>query len=324
MDWKGIRCLVTGGAGFIGSHVTEALSRQGAKVRVVDDLSRGRLSNIQSYISGVELLKGDLANPEIVSKSVEDVDYCFHLGATVGGVEFMKTHPAVMFGNSVIDHNILEACRNSKMGKILYMSSACVYPINLQTSASPAPLKEDDALRNGASPDGAYGWAKLVGELQFNAYRDEFGLDISIVRPFNPYGPRESFDPKDSHVIPALIRRAVKNEDPFVVWGDGSQERDFIYISDVVEGVIAAMEAPDGGPFNLASGSGCSVKTIVELVLELTNRHPRIVWQASGPTSVASRTADISRASARLNWKPKVGLRDGLAQTIDWYRTISS
>lgn len=320
MDWQGIRCLVTGGTGFIGSHLVDELVNRGAYVKVVDDLSRGKLENIQHNLNKIEFVQGDLADMSISLKCTKDIDLCFHLAAIVGGVGLMKEHPASMYKNISIDRNVMEACRKSNVERMLYMSSACVYPIDLQKDPAQPALKEEDVLKYGANPDSTYGWTKLVGELQCKAYYDEYGLKVSIVRPFNPYGSRESFDPKDSHVLPALIRRAAERENPFMIWGNGSQERDFIYVTDVVEGMLLAIEKSiDADPLNFGSGQATSIRTLAELILELMKCHVQIVWDVSKPQGVVSRKSDASKAMSVLNWKPKVGLKEGLQRMIEWY-----
>ena len=149
--------LVTGGAGFIGSHLVDALIRKGAHVRVIDDLSRGKMGNILHLIDKVEFIKGDLSDAKIAETAVTDVDLCFHLAAIVGGVDFMNSHPAEIFKSVAINHNIFEACRKKDIDRLLFTSSACTYPINLQTSKEQAPLKEDEVLKSGAKPDSDYG-----------------------------------------------------------------------------------------------------------------------------------------------------------------------
>src|SRR3972149_7485267 len=221
MNFQEKKVLVTGGAGFIASHLVDVLLRRNAEVRVVDDLSRGSVLNIAHCGDKIDFIKGDLADTKTAEAALRNVEICFHLAAVVGGVEFMTSHPMEIFKNISINFNVIEACRKMNVDKLLYTSSACTYPVDLQTAETKPPLKEDEVLAYGAKPDSDYGWTKLLGEIQCQAYHRSYGMKIAIVRPFNPYGPRESFDPKDSHVIPSLMRRAVRRERPFVVWGDG-------------------------------------------------------------------------------------------------------
>jgi nucleoside-diphosphate-sugar epimerase len=204
--------------------------------------------------------------------------------------------------------------------RLLYTSSACAYPVDLQTAEEQPPLKEDDALKHGAKPDSDYGWTKLLGEIQCQAYHRSYGMKVSIVRPFNPYGPRESFDPKDSHVIPALIRKAVRRENPFVAWGDGRQARAFEYVDDLVEGIILAIEKKvDADPVNLGSSYPVTIRELAELVLKVTGYDTSIMWDTSKPQGVKSRKADMSKAWNILGWKPRTPLEEGLTRTLNWF-----
>lgn len=320
MNWKDKRVLVTGGAGFIGSHLVDELIRRSAQVKVVDDLSRGKLSNIEHCIDKIDFVKGDLANKKVAEETIRGVEVCFHLAAVVGGVEYMVSHPSEIFKTACVNYNVLEACRKTNVDRLLYTSTACVYPVNLQESADQPPLKEEEALTYEAKPDGNYGWVKLLGEIQCRAYYETYGMKIAVIRPFNPYGPRESFDPTHSHVIPALIRRAVNREKPFVVWGDGKQTRSFEYIEDVVEGIMLAIEkAVDVNPINLGGSNDVTIKELAELILKLTNYDTSISWDTTRPQGVKTRKADVSRAQKILGWAPKTSLEEGLTKTVNWY-----
>lgn len=321
MNFSGKRVLVTGGAGFIGSHLVDELIRRGAEVRVVDDLSRGKLENLEQCRDKIEFIKGNLAEKNIAENALRNIDFCFHLAAVVGGVEYMSSHPAEILKTIPINYNIIKMCRKLDIDRLLYTSSACAYPVHLQESVDQAPLREDDVLKYGAMPDSDYGWAKLLGEVQCQAYCKAYGMKISIVRPFNPYGPRESFDPKDSHVIPSLIRKAVFREHPFVVWGSGQQIRAFTYISDTVEGIILAIEKVlNADPINLGSSEYITIRELAELILKLTNYDTNIIWDKMKPEGVKVRRSDMSKAIRLLGWEPKIGLEEGVEKTIDWYR----
>jgi len=316
----GKKVLVTGGAGFIGSHLVDELLQKGAEVRVVDDLSRGSLRNIEHCRERIEFVKGDLTYRKTAIEVTEDCDVCFHLAAVVGGVEYMTTHPAEIYKSMLINYNVIDACRKKDVDRFLYTSSACTYPVNLQVDETQPPLREDDVLKCGAMPDSDYGWVKLLGEIQCQAYHEAYGLKTTIVRPFNPYGPRECFDPEHSHVIPALIRKAVLRENPFYVWGDGGQTRAFTYITDLVEGMILAIEnAPYADPINLSESNYVSVRDLAELILKLTGYDALIIWDKTKPQGVRTRKSDMTKAYRILGWRPKVCLEEGLKKTIDWF-----
>ena len=294
--------------------------RRDAQVRIVDDLSRGKPRNLEHCFDKVEFVKGDLADPETAAKAVKGCSVCFHLAAVVGGVQWMNTHPAEIFKSLLINYQVIDACRKMDVDKLLYTSSACTYPVDLQANADLPPLKEDDVLKCGAMPDGDYGWAKLLGEIQCKAYHETYGMKVAIVRPFNPYGPRESFNPEDSHVIPALIRKAVNREKPFFVWGDGEQRRAFTFVTDLVEGIILASEKlSDATPLNLGEFNDTSIRELAELILKLTGYDTPIVWDESKPKGVKVRKSDMTKAFKILGWAPKVPLEEGIKKTIDWF-----
>jgi nucleoside-diphosphate-sugar epimerase len=312
--------LVTGGAGFIGSHLVDALVRRGFKVRVVDDLSRGSLSNLQKCRDKIDFVEGDLADMKIAEDVLKGCDYCFHLAAVVGGVSFMTSNPAQIFKSLLINYNVFEAARKMDLPNLLYVSSACTYPVNLQLAECQPSLKEEDVLKCGAMPDSDYGWVKIVGEIQSQAYVRSYEMRIVIVRPFNPYGPRECFNPDHSHVIPALIRRAVQKEDPFKVWGDGLQIRTFTYVTDLVEGLILAMEkALPGDPINISNENYVTIRELVALVLKVTRHTPTVLYDTTKPEGVKSRRCDMSKAYRVLGWSPKICLEEGLRNTLEWY-----
>jgi len=318
--WTGKRVLVTGGAGFIGSHLVDELLQKDAEVRVVDDLSRGSLGNIEQCRNRIEFVKRDLTNGKTAIEVTEDCDICFHLAAVVGGVKYMTTHPTEIYRTMLINYNVIDACRKMDVDRFLYTSSACTYPVNLQIDPTQPPLKEDDMLKCGALPDSDYGWVKLLGEIQCQAYHKAYGMKTVIVRPFNPYGPRECFDPQHSHVIPALIRKAVLQESPLYVWGDGGQTRAFTYVMDLVEGMILAIEkAPDADPINLSGSESTSIRELAEMILELTGYNTSIAWDKTKPQGVRSRKPDTTKAYRILGWKPKTSLKEGLMKTIDWF-----
>jgi nucleoside-diphosphate-sugar epimerase len=323
IDFDEKKVLVTGGAGFIGSHLVDELLKKNADVRVVDDLSRGSVINLNHCKDRIEFIKGNLMDARTAEEAVRNVDACFHLAAIVGGVDFMTTHPAEIFNSVSINNNIIDACRKMDVDRLLFTSSACIYPVDLQIAEEQPPLKEKDALQYGAKADSDYGWTKLLGEIQCQAYHRSYGMKIAIVRPFNPYGPRESFDPKDSHVIPSLLRRAVLRENPFIVWGNGEQARAFEYVGDLAEGLVLAMGTKvDADPINLGSSNPVTIRKIAELVLKLTDYKTSIIWDTSKPQGVKSRKADMSKSLNDLGWKPKTPLEDGLMQTLAWYTKL--
>lgn len=336
MGWSSRRVLVTGGAGFIGSHLVDRLIELGAEVTIADNLSKASVRNVfevwrkhglkfdpsSSRVvkadGGHSLIKVDLEEPQEAVSVVRGHDIVFHLAATIGGRGYIDTHPADCLRNLSLNNNVIDAC-NRTVERIHYASTACVYPVSLQAEYdSDYLLKEDDAFKNGwANCDREYGWAKFTGELTLWAYHKQYGLKSSVCRYVTAYGPREN----DTHAIVALIRKAVDHQDPYVVWGSGEQDRDFTYVSDIVEGTILACEKiTDGTPVNLGTSVRYKIKDVAHAILELTgHKASRIVFDTDKPEGVSSRALDISRAKSLLGWEPKVSLKQGLMKTIDWY-----
>ena len=318
VDWKERRCVVTGGLGFIGSHLVDELLRRGASVRVVDNLSRGTPDNLNQTQGEVEFIRGDLTDPQVAFQALSDASVCFHVAARVSGVQLMN-HPD-MLENAVIDRNVMEACRRRGTQHVLYTSTACTYPVHMQEGPG-ALLSEEDVLRYGAQPDSVYGWCKLLGEIMCKTYHETYGMQIAVVRPFNPYGPRDYFDLDTSHVIPALIRRAIDRENPLVVWGDGEQSRAFQYVTDVAKGFLLALDAiTDATAINLGTSDGMKIKNLARLILRLTgNPDTAISFEKEMPQGVRARRASSAKALELLGWKAEVSLEEGLKNTIKWY-----
>ena len=322
--WKGKRVLVTGGASFIGSHLVDKLVELGAKVTVVDNLSSGKIENLRNSIDKIKFVEMDLEYVHLdeevnVFKGHEIV---FHLAAVHGGRGYIHTHPADVCSNFAIDHHVFEASYLGGVEKIVFASSACVYPPKLQQDVgSEYFLKEEDSnpfkLNDYLSADLEYGWAKLMGEVQLIAFIKQYGIKGCSVRFVTVYGPREN----ETHAIIALIYKAFERMDPYVIWGDGNQERDFTYVEDIVEGtILAAEKIDDGTPINLGTGIKYKIKDVAEKIFEIMEWHPKkIVFDTSKPTGVISRGLDISKARELLGWEPRFTLEEGLRRTIEWY-----
>jgi UDP-glucose 4-epimerase len=335
--WKDKNVLVTGGAGFIGSHLVDKLLEIGANVTIADNLSKGSLNNIfevwnkhglkfskkidgnKIHADGHTFIKCDLEDRSQVREVVNNQDIVIHLAATIGGRGYIDTHPAECCQNFAINHNVFSEAYKAGVERVHYSSTACVYPIDLQSKYdSSYLLKEEDAFKHGwANCDGEYGWSKFMGEIELQAFHKEYGLKCSITRYVTAYGEREN----DTHAIIALIRKAVERNDPYVVWGTGEQDRDFTYVSDIVEATLLATEKiTDGTPINVGTSIRYKIKDVVNKILEFTGHKPsRIIFDESKPTGVASRALDISRAKQLLGWSPKVSLEEGLKRTIKWY-----
>jgi len=320
MKWNGSRVLVTGGAGFIGSHLVRKLVSEGATVRVADHLSRGSAANLQDILNEVELLAVDLTDPHNCEAACKGIDHIFHLAASVGGIQYIKKENVGGSTPSLLmNTNILEAARRNDIQHILFASSACVYR---EKSLALNNFVEEDAYP--AQPATTYGWAKLMGEIQCKSYYLDYGLRSCSARIFNAYGENESFDAKSAHVIPSLIRKAINYpEERFLVFGDGKQERAFLYAKDCVEGFFRCMDCiEDGSPINLGSTEVISIADLATKIIELSGKKIEIEFDPSGPQGTHRYCADTSKMEKVLKWKPPTPFAVGLKNTFDWGRRI--
>lgn len=314
--WKHKRVLVTGGTGFIGSHLVEALVARGSRVTV--PTRSGRCEFLAKVLGSVDLVHADLANPADCERLCRNQDIVMYLAAKVGGVAFNMAHPGSLLSANLLPFmNTLEAARQAGVERFLVTSSACVYP---RVCSIPTPESEGFKDRPEFTNEG-YGWAKRMEEFLGEAYHKEFGLAVAIARPYNAYGPRDNFDPASLHVIPALIKRVVDGEDPVVVWGDGSHTRSFIYVSDFVRGLLAVAERyAVARPLNIGADDEISVRELIELIVKISGSRAKIVFDPSKPTGQPRRHCDVTLAAKEIGFRAEVPFSQGLAQTIEWYR----
>ena len=311
--------LVTGGASFIGSALVERLVGLGSSVRVADDLSSGRLENIQHLLDegAVDFLHADLRLPEAAERAVDGIDVVFHLAADHGGRGYVDLHQAACASNLALDGNVFLACRAAGVDKIVYASSGCVYPNFAQADPTEEIyLREELADEPPFDADNMYGYAKLMGELTLKAYAREWELKAASCRYFTVYGERA----KEDHAVMAMIARAFVEQNPFLVWGNGGQVRNWTYIADIVDGtILAAEKIDDGTAVNLGTMERTRVIDAVREVLRYTGKDLEIRFQPEMPTGPMNRVADNRRARELLAWEPEVSFVDGLHRTIDWY-----
>jgi nucleoside-diphosphate-sugar epimerase len=317
--WAGRPVLVTGGASFIGSALVGELVARGAEVRVVDDLSSGKLENIQHHVDegAVEFLHDDLRRAGAAERAVDDMSVVFHLAADHGGRGYVDLHQAACAGNLALDGNLFLACRAAGVDKVVYASSGCVYPNYAQTDPTEEIyLREELADAPPFDADNMYGYAKLMGELSLKAYARECDLKSASCRYFTVYGERG----KENHAVIAMIARAFVDQNPFLVWGTGEQVRNWTYVGDIVSGTLFAAERiDDGTAVNLGTMERTRVVDAVREILRYTGKDLEIRFQPEMPTGPANRVADNRRARELLGWEPKVGFVEGLHRTIDWY-----
>jgi len=317
-NWKGKTVLVTGGTSFIGSNLTEQLLKRGAKVRVVDDLTSGKLENIEEFIKTgeVEFIKGDLKDQSIVRKAVKGIHTIFHLAADHGGRGYVDLHQAGPASNNFMSGMVFFEGKQAGVEKIVFASSGCVYPNFIQTDTTKKLYLTEEMVGPPFDPDNEYGWEKLTSERVLRAYAREWGIKTASCRYFTVYGPRG----KEDHAVIAFIARALIDQNPFEVWGNGQQIRNWTYIDDIVEGtILAAEKIDDGTAVNLGTMERIKVIDAVKEVLRYMGKKAEIKYLTNMPTGPANRVADNSLAKKLLGWGPQTKFFDGLHKTIDWY-----
>lgn len=306
--WSNKQILLTGGAGFLGSNIEDNLVNKRG-------VSRNRIRIPRSK-------DVDLRKWESCLDAVSGADVVIHLAARVGGIGFNQKYPGTLFyDNIMMGTQLMEAARLKKTVKFVQVGTVCAYP-----KFTPAPFKEDD-LWNGypEETNAPYGIAKKALLVMAQAYRKQYGMNIIYLLPVNLYGPKDNFDLESSHVIPALIRKfteAVQNGKKEVeVWGTGKASREFLFVEDAAEAIIAATEKynkPD--PVNLGTGKEITIDHLVGLIAKLTGFEGKIIWQSSKPDGQPKRCLDISRAKKEFNFEAKTDLVSGLEKTIEWYK----
>jgi nucleoside-diphosphate-sugar epimerase len=319
MSWSGRKVLVTGGASFIGSTIVDRLLERGAShVRVADDFSSGVRSNIQRQLDqgDIELIEGDLRDPDVAAKAVQGVDAVFHLAADHGGRGYVDLHQYDCSTNFGLDAGLFAAALRAEVETVSYASSGCIYPLYLQTDVNEILYLTEDKAGPPYDPDGLYGMAKLAGELTLQALHHEHEMKTSSCRYFTVYGPRGV----ENHAVIAMIARAFLRRDPFEVWGNGEQIRNWTYVDDIAEGTIRAAERiEDGTPINLGTTERVRVLDAVRMVCELAGYDPQIQLQPDKPTGPMNRVAENSLAKELLGWEPQTLFAEGLRTTYEWY-----
>ena len=316
--WRSKRVLVTGGASFIGSTIVDRLLGRGASVRVADDFSSGLLSNVQTQVDAgdVELIRGDLHEGDVARRAVEGVETVFHLAADHGGRGYVDLHQYACSTNLALDSLLFRSALDAGVEKIVYASSGCIYPLHLQTDPGQTLYLTEDMAGPPYDPDGMYGMAKLAGELTLRSLHEERGLKTASCRYFTVYGPRGV----ENHAVIAMIARAFLRQDPFRVWGNGEQIRNWTYVDDIAEGTILAAERiDDGTAVNLGTMERVRVLDAARQVIELAGYSPEIQLEVQMPTGPLNRVADNSLARELLGWQPETMFSDGLMSTLEWY-----
>ncbi|MFW5713850.1 MAG: GDP-L-fucose synthase family protein [Brevefilum sp.] len=305
-NWAEKKICVTGGAGFLGSHLQEELRQRGAE-------------NI--FIPTIE--KYNLVEGEAIQQMLQDSDpdVIIHLAAHVGGIGANREHPAEFFyDNLMMGVQLMHLAYEAGVEKFVAIGTVCAYP-----KFTPVPFKEDDLwIGYPEETNAPYGLAKKMLMVQSQAYRDQYGFNSIFLLPVNLYGPGDNFDPSSSHVIPALIRKCVEaqeaGEDQVVVWGDGSPTREFIYVKDAARGIALATEKYNrSDPVNIGSGFEISIKDLAEKIARMTGFEGDLVWDTSKPNGQPRRALDTSRAREAFGFTAETDFDEGLQKTIDWY-----
>lgn len=307
LDLSNKRILVTGGAGFLGKQVVAQLIQSGAN---------------QKKITIVRSRECDLRVLENCQRAAEQQDIIIHLAAHVGGIGLNREKPAELFyDNLMMGAQLIHAAQQAGVEKFVCVGTICAYP-----KFTPVPFKEDD-IWNGypEETNAPYGIAKKALLVQLQSYRQQYGFNGIYLLPVNLYGPEDNFDTRSSHVIPALIRKVYEAQQQgakqLAVWGDGSPTREFLYSSDAALGIVMATQNFDGDePVNLGTNSEISIRDLVELICELMEFKGEIVWETDQPNGQPRRCLDTSRAKKLFDFTAQVDFRQGLKNTIDWYR----
>lgn len=316
--WDGKKVLVTGGTGFIGSHLVEELLEHELEVRVVGQSEKP--INLINCLKKIDYVRADLSKMSNCLKVVHGVNVVFHLASKVAGIEYNIAHPAEMFRtNTVLNLNMLEASKMENTERYQCTSSICVY-----SRYCKVPTPEIEGFRNDPDPTVlGYGWAKRIAELQARFYAKEYGMKIAIIRPTNAYGPRSDFSPETSHVIPALMRKIYESKDSITVFGSGNQTRSFIYVKDLTRAMMEVTEKyAVADPINIGTEEEITIKDLAYLILRLSGKNLLVKFDLTKPEGQPRKFADITKAKEKLHWKPKFTLKDGIKKNIEWYEKI--
>lgn len=316
--WKNKKVLVTGGAGFIGSYLTELLVAEGAKVTVADSLIRGNRARIANVIDKIELKAVDLFDFKNCLDVCRGQEVVMNLAAKVTGIEYNRFHMADMFeSNMRLQMNMLSAASESGVKRFLLVSTACIYPHDAKV-----PTPESEGERNSPEPTNeGYGFAKLMGEKLAKYYTREKGIEVAVARPFNAYGPRDHYDEGTSHVIPAIMKRVLDGEDPVVIWGSGNQSRAFVHAKDFARGLmLVAEKAPAGQPINVGHDHEVTIKELFQIICKVVGKYPKAKFDTTKPDGYPRRGADTTLLKRYTGFVPSISLEDGIREMVGYFK----
>lgn len=325
MDRGSIRVIVTGGAGFIGSNLVKRLVREGARVKVIDNLWRGNLSNLLlpdgRYAIDLEtdFHREDLTDHQICLSLLREADIVYHLADIVAGVDFAFREESFIFRqNLLINTNVLAACVVNGIPDYVYVGTACSFPKHLQMIEGISALVEDQTYP--AEPESSYGWSKLMGEYEAELVIKAGEMNVGILRLHNVYGPEVCFDTERSQAIPALIRKAIRYPgEPFVVWGNGEQYRDFVYVDDVIDALLlVAQRGMNHGVIQIGSEKATSLREVARMIIDISGKRIEMTFDETMPQGDRGRVAVCDRARQILGWNSTTDFRAGLERTYEW------
>lgn len=315
------RHLITGGAGFIGSHLSRRLVWDGEEVVAVDNFLAGTIKNVRDLLDlqNFKFIEGDLRDEKLCIEVSKGVDCIWAIAANMGGIKMITDVAAdIVRDNIRLNINALEACRINKVPKYFYSSSACIYPDYLQKDVEVMPLKEGDAYP--ASPDQFYGWEKIFAEKCVEAYQKDYGLNVRIARFHNIFGMAyNAFDDQRGKAPAHMIIKAIKHPNPpFAIWGDGQQTRSFLYIDDCVDGILRLIDSDYDKPINIGSDRLINMTDLAKMAVDLAGKKVEFEYDLSKPQGVRGRNADLNLVEKVLGWRPKFTLEEGMRRTYEW------
>jgi GDP-L-fucose synthase len=332
--WADKRVIVTGGAGFLGSFVIQKLVERGATDILIPRIEHYNLTDrnsIQQLLDDAlqpvdrcpnHLLPTTVTLPPSTFNLKPENLLIIHLAANVGGIGANREHPAEFFyDNLMMGVELMHQAYQRGVGKFVAIGTVCAYP-----KFTPVPFKEEDLwIGYPEETNAPYGLAKKMMLVQAQAYRQQYGFNAIYLLPVNLYGPRDNFNLETSHVIPALIRKAIEAQErgdkELVAWGDGSPTREFLYVEDAADGIVTAAEKYNGeDPVNLGSGYEISIKDLTEMIIRLTGFEGKLVWDTEKPNGQPRRGLDVSRAKEYFGWQAQVPFEEGMRRTIGWFK----
>ena len=318
------KVVVTGGAGFLGSHIVKRLADEGQEASIIDDLSAGSVRNLEDLGVTQKVSVRDLKDYGVAKRSLEGADTVFHFAAEVGSVDYLHGSTgrelAALLSNVTIDANVFRACLENGVRSVIYASSVSVYPFDRQLGEH-VRFREEDAEEK-VNPEGGYGWSKYVAEKELSYMP---GVSVGVARIFHAYGKNIYLNPDRSQVIASLMRKAIRYpEEGFVVWGDGRQRRCFVYIDDVIDALFRLLrhvEKNGSATVNVGSTEEVTVMELAKKIIDLSGKRIKPALDPSRPSGALNRMPDLARVKKILGWEPTTPFSEGLSETFDWART---